>query len=112
MSPSFCFFFRARIAAMCPVASARLSLSGTKRGASPVTPPLWRTMEPAQMAITVRELVEIPHLATRVLAGRSGLDREIRWAHACEMPAPWEWLGEGDLLLTSGLSFPGKPAAQ
>jgi purine catabolism regulator len=64
------------------------------------------------MAITVGDLVDIPHLATKVHAGRGGLDREIHFAHACEMPAPWEWLGEGDLLLTSGMSLPERPREQ
>jgi len=64
------------------------------------------------MALTVRELVEIPHLASRVHAGRGGLDREIHFASTCEMPDPWEWLSEGDLLLTSGLGLPGRPAGQ
>jgi purine catabolism regulator len=64
------------------------------------------------VAITVGDLVEIPHLGTRVYAGNGGLDREIRWAHACEMQAPWEWLGEGDLLLTSGMGLPPDPVQQ
>ncbi|MBS1882837.1 MAG: PucR family transcriptional regulator ligand-binding domain-containing protein [Actinobacteria bacterium] len=64
------------------------------------------------MALTVRELVEIPRLATAVHAGRLGIDREVRFACPCEMPSPWEWLSSGDLLLTSGIGLPDSPAAQ
>jgi purine catabolism regulator len=58
------------------------------------------------MGITVRDLTLAPHLGTRIHAGTGGLDRSIRLAHACEMPAPWEWLSEDDLLLTSGMGLP------
>ncbi|HUW16954.1 MAG TPA: PucR family transcriptional regulator ligand-binding domain-containing protein, partial [Actinomycetes bacterium] len=64
------------------------------------------------MAITVEELVNIGSLGTRVLAGSEGLDRGIGWAHVCELAAPWEWLGDGDLVMTTGLGIPESPAAQ
>lgn len=64
------------------------------------------------MAITVRELVAIPHLRTRFEAGASGGDRVIRWAHACELASPWEWLEAGDLLMTNGIGFPRRAADQ
>ncbi len=58
------------------------------------------------MTLTVRELVEIPFLKTRVHAGASGLDRTITWAHSCEMPRPWDWMEKGDLLMTVGMGVP------
>ncbi len=64
------------------------------------------------MGITVRELASIPDFRTRVLAGKSGLDRETSWAHVCELPNPTEWLGEGELLMTVGFTIPGEPDAQ
>ncbi len=64
------------------------------------------------MAITVEELVNIGSLGTRVLAGSEGLDRGIGWAHVCELAAPWEWLGDGDLVMTTGLGIPESPSAQ
>lgn len=64
------------------------------------------------MAITVTELVEVGSLGTRVVAGAEGADRPITWAHVCELPAPWEWLGVGDLVMTTGLGIPEPPAAQ
>lgn len=64
------------------------------------------------MTITVRELVGIPDFRTRVLAGSPGLDREVVWAHVCELPSPTEWLGEGELLMTVGYPIPEEPRAQ
>ena len=58
------------------------------------------------MAITVGELVAIPSLGTRVVAGHDGLDRGISWAHVCELADPWHWMGEGELLLTTGIGVP------
>ncbi|MDP9457816.1 MAG: PucR family transcriptional regulator [Actinomycetota bacterium] len=47
-----------------------------------------------------------------MLAGASGLDREITWAHVCELPDPTEWLGKEELLMTVGFSIPEGPDAQ
>lgn len=58
------------------------------------------------MALTVRELTEIPFLRTRIFAGGGGADRTISWAHSVEMPRPWDWLEAGDLLMTVGLGIP------
>jgi purine catabolism regulator len=46
------------------------------------------------------------------VAGRDGLGRIINWAHVCEMPAPWEWVGESDLVLTTGLGIPSSGHGQ
>ena len=64
------------------------------------------------MAITVRELVGTPDLRTRVLAGASGLDREVSWAHVCELPDPTEYLAHGELLMTVGFTIPKGASAQ
>lgn len=64
------------------------------------------------VAITVRQLIAIPDLRTWPHAGEAGLDREIAWAHVCELANPTEWLDEGDLLLTTGLGIPEAPAEQ
>src|SRR5690349_7165211 len=64
------------------------------------------------MSLTVRELIAIPTLRTRVLAGASGLDRQISWAHSCELPEPWHWMGSGDLLMTVGHGVPTGEAEQ
>ena len=54
------------------------------------------------MAITVRELLQLPHLQLTLTAGGAGLDREISWVHTSDLPDPWKWLGSGELLLTNG----------
>jgi purine catabolism regulator len=64
------------------------------------------------MALTVRELTEIPFLRTRIFAGAGGADRTISWAHSVEMPRPWDWLEAGDLLMTVGLGIPVEPQDQ
>lgn len=64
------------------------------------------------MPLTVRALTEIPYLETRLHAGAGGAERAITWAHAIELPRPWEWLEAGDLLMTVGLGLPSDPAEQ
>ncbi|MHB1569849.1 MAG: PucR family transcriptional regulator [Solirubrobacteraceae bacterium] len=64
------------------------------------------------MGITVGELIDLPHLRTRLYAGTSGRDNPITWAHSCEVPNPWNWLEEGDLLMTNGYSLPAEPDGQ
>lgn len=64
------------------------------------------------MGITVEELVALPELGTTVLAGAGGLHRQIGWAHVCELATPWDWLGAGDLLMTTGLGIPAGTTAQ
>ena len=64
------------------------------------------------MGITVAELVADPLLKTRVVAGHAGTGRQVAWAHACELAAPWEWLGQGDLVMTTGFPVPSGAAEQ
>jgi hypothetical protein len=54
------------------------------------------------MAITVGELILLPHLEMNLVAGEAGLGREITWVHTSDLPEPWNWLGAGELLLTNG----------
>jgi PucR family transcriptional regulator, purine catabolism regulatory protein len=70
---------------------------------------LWRE---GPMTITIWELVNIPDFRTRVLAGASEFDRQINWAHVCELPDPTEWLAEDELLMTVGFPIPREPSAQ
>jgi purine catabolism regulator len=64
------------------------------------------------MPITVGELASIPNLGTRIYAGESGLDREVSWAHVCELPDPTEYLADGELLMTVGYTVPEGFAVQ
>jgi purine catabolism regulatory family protein/PucR-like helix-turn-helix protein len=64
------------------------------------------------MAITVRELLQLPHLQLTLTAGETGLDREISWVHTSDLPDPWKWLGSGELLLTNGTGLSPDEAVQ
>ena len=57
-------------------------------------------------SISVRDLVELPYLKAKVLAGTDGLDRRVSWAHVSDSTEPWNWLEPGDLVLTCGLIVP------
>ena len=63
--------------------------------------------------MTVREALGIESLKTaRVVAGESGLEREVRWTHVVDMPDPAPWVSAGQMLLTTGLSWPKAEAEQ
>jgi purine catabolism regulator len=64
------------------------------------------------MTITVRELLQLPHLQLTLTAGGAGLDREISWVHTSDLPDPWKWLGSGELLLTNGTGLSPDEAVQ
>jgi PucR family transcriptional regulator, purine catabolism regulatory protein len=64
------------------------------------------------MPITVGELIGVQYLRLRLFAGSGGIDREIGWAHASELPDPSEWLEPGSLVMTTGLGLPEEPEAQ
>src|ERR1700735_3125856 len=53
------------------------------------------------MSITVRELLQLPHLRLALTAGADGLDRQVSWGHSSDLPHPWEWLGPAQVLLTN-----------
>lgn len=58
------------------------------------------------MTLRVQDLIDNPALRTRILAGSGSVDREIDWAHCCDEPNPWEWLGQRELVMTSGRHIP------
>lgn len=64
------------------------------------------------MPMTVRGLLERPRLQLTLVGGASGLDREVTWAHISDLPAPWDYLGPGELLLTNGTGIEPSPLAQ
>lgn len=64
------------------------------------------------MPLTVEQLVSRAPLATRVVAGAVGAWHPIGWAHVCELSDPWHWVGQGDLLMTTGLGIPPSPEGQ
>jgi len=64
------------------------------------------------VSISLRELLQIPQIDNTVIAGAAGLDRPVLWAHSCEMPQPWDWLGPEELLMTIGYCIPRRAASQ
>lgn len=58
------------------------------------------------MALTVAQVMTLPGMNMRLLAGRAGLGREVRWAHVSELTDPVPWLRGGELILTIGLGLP------
>ncbi|MGZ4137237.1 MAG: PucR family transcriptional regulator [Actinomycetota bacterium] len=64
------------------------------------------------MALTVRDILAVPGLALRLVAGEPSIDRPVRWVHASELEDPTPWLKGGELLLTTGASVGATPARQ
>lgn len=60
--------------------------------------------------LTVEDLTGAEDLGLHLVAGRDGRNREIRGVHISEMPDPTPWLGEGDVLLMTGLAIYDEPA--
>jgi purine catabolism regulator len=64
------------------------------------------------VSITVRELLDMPHLQLRLHSGKAGLDRQVTWTHTSDLPEPWQWVSGGELLMTNGMSFPADADGQ
>jgi len=63
------------------------------------------------MPVTVRDIVSIPGMPLRVLAGEEHLARPVRWVHISELDDPTAWLKGGELILTTGMGL-GETAAK
>ena len=64
------------------------------------------------MSLTVNDIVTNPALHTSIISKNSDLNKIIDWAHVCELTDPTEWLGDGDLLMTTGLGIPRNKSDQ
>jgi PucR family transcriptional regulator, purine catabolism regulatory protein len=62
------------------------------------------------MAVTVRDIVAVPGMPLRLLAGETNAERPIRWVHVSELEDPTPWLKGGELLLTTGMGIGTTPA--
>ncbi len=62
--------------------------------------------------ITISELVERGDLGLAFLAGAEGGQRIVTWAHAVDLPDPWHWVRQGDLVMTTGAGLPSTPQDQ
>ena len=57
--------------------------------------------------ITVQDILEIPDLSLKLLAGGKSTSNPVRWVHIAELPDPTKWLKGGELLLTTGYGMGG-----
>jgi purine catabolism regulator len=64
------------------------------------------------VALSVRDILSVPGLALRPVAGERSLDRPVRWIHASELEDPTPWLKGGEILLTTGAGVGSTPARQ
>ena len=55
------------------------------------------------MAVTVRDILDVPGMPLRLLAGEGQAERPIRWVHVSELEDPTPWLKGGELILTTGM---------
>jgi PucR family transcriptional regulator, purine catabolism regulatory protein len=62
--------------------------------------------------ITVQDILEIPELNLKLLAGGKSTSNPVRWVHITEVPDPTKWLKGGELLLTTGYGFVGTEEQQ
>ncbi len=62
--------------------------------------------------ISVQDILEIPDLNLRLLAGGKSTSNPVRWVHITEVPDPTKWLKGGELLLTTGYGFVGSEDKQ
>jgi hypothetical protein len=56
-------------------------------------------------ALTVRDLLALPRLGTRLLTPADRVDVPVRWAHSTELLDPRPYLSGGELVLTVGSSL-------
>jgi len=64
------------------------------------------------MALTVRDILAVPGLALRLVAGAGSQERPVRWVHSSELEDPTPWLQGGEILLTTGAAVGSTPAKQ
>ncbi len=62
--------------------------------------------------ITIQDILEIPELNLKLLAGGKSTSNPVRWVHITEVPDPTKWLKGGELLLTTGYGFVGTEEQQ
>ncbi|URM90869.1 PucR family transcriptional regulator ligand-binding domain-containing protein [Streptomyces sp. MRC013] len=62
--------------------------------------------------VLVEDLLALPALQLKVLAGASGLRRSLSWAHPSELVDPTPWLLGAEMIMTTGYALPWAAAAQ
>jgi PucR family transcriptional regulator, purine catabolism regulatory protein len=72
---------------------------------------LYGTYNPG-VTVRIEEILRIPGLALKLVAGEAGVSRPIRWVHVSELEDPTPWLRGGELLLTTGMGLGKTPSRQ
>lgn len=58
--------------------------------------------------ISCREIINLPSLSKlSLVAGKSGLDRVVRWVHFIDLPDVIPWVQGGELLIITGIGLNG-----
>lgn len=56
--------------------------------------------------ISCREIIQLPSLTKlNIVAGKSGLDRLVRWVHFIDLPDVIPWVQGGELLIITGIGL-------
>jgi purine catabolism regulator len=72
---------------------------------------LYGTYNP-YVTVRIEDILRIPGLALKLVAGEAEASRPIRWVHVSELEDPTPWLRGGELLLTTGMGLGKTPARQ
>ncbi|MEP6972624.1 MAG: PucR family transcriptional regulator ligand-binding domain-containing protein [Actinomycetota bacterium] len=64
------------------------------------------------MTVSVDDILGVPGMALRLVAGAEETSAPIRWVHVSELEDPTPWLKGGELLLTTGMGVGATPAKQ
>lgn len=64
------------------------------------------------MPLTLNDLASTPELRSRIVCSPGAANGVVSWAHVCELADPTEWLGKGDLLMTTGIGIPVEAESQ
>lgn len=77
-------------------------------------PRCWKAGAPGTKAgmITIEQLIGHAELGCNLVAGGTGLDKHVRWAHSSELEDPTRWLRGKELVMTTGLAIPEDAARQ
>lgn len=67
---------------------------------------------PKREYLTIADLVAMPHLGLRLVAGQDGAGSSVLWTHTSELDDPGPWLEGGELLIVNGFGIPADPAGQ
>ena len=66
----------------------------------------------AREYLTIADLLSMPSLRLRLVAGRDGVGASVLWTHTSELEDPGPWLEGGELLIVNGFGIPADAVGQ